>query len=551
MKLIRPTAITDGGGSFTRASTATYFDSNGILQSAAINVPRVDYRYEDGLWKLSGALIEPARTNLVLRSQEFDNASWTKTNATITANSIAAPDSTTTADKIVWGNGISVPNSQVTQNVNASPTSPYVMSLFIKSAELTSIRIGFITRSAGPTYLGEVNYIFDLINSTATLSSIGGTPPTEYSAGILNIGNGWYRCYVVAKTTGTVAVITQSIRNNSTGDGTSGLYIWGAQIEAGTFPTSYIPTTTATGTRAADACTGNGYIYSNVPETDHPAWVSDTTYTLGQRVIRTTATTHAIYERVVAGAGNTPPESDVNNWIYFGPTNRWAAFDDSPSTITSNSDTITYILKPGKINSIALLELEASEVAISITLDGETQFYGYNDLLTNENVGNWYEYFYEPFYYQTSLTLTDLVNAALLDLPQYTNAVLAITIRKPGGTPKVGVIACGIQFELGKTQNGMNVGINDDSRKDTDSFGNTILVRRKFSRRVRATFFLYSSKVDVVANLLTQYRATPVVWIAADSQYSALVVYGFYRDWDIGIPNNIGSTCNIEIEGLA
>ena len=458
MKLIRPTKITDGGGSFSRASTGTYRDSTGVIQTAANNVPRTNYVYSitKSTWLLDDILIEPARTNMLLNSTNLS-----------------------------------------TQTVDTTAVQ-YTLSFF---------GTGTVTLSG--TASGAV---------TGTHASIRTVHTFNATAGSLNL------------------TVAGSVTN--------------ANLEVGGFATSWIPTTGASVTRAADVCSGTGMIYSNVAENEYPQWVSGTSYVLGDRVIRTTSNTHSVYERVVVGAGTTPPESDPNNWLRVGPTNKWAAYDDSPSTLTTNAETITYILKPGRINSIALLELESTEVAIGIHLNGEKQFYGYNDLLTNENVGNWYEYFYEPFYYQTSLALTDLVNAAILDLPQYADAVLTITIRKPGGSPYVGVIACGIAFELGKTQTGMNVGINDYSKKDVDNFDNIVLVRRRYSKRIRASFFLYSKRVDVVANLLTQYRATPVVWIAADAQYNSLVVYGFYRDWDIGIPNNIGSFCNIEIEGL-
>ncbi len=556
MKIIRPTAITDNAGSFTRSTTATYFNSSGVLSTAAINVPRVNFAYNPDTtnWDTAGMLLEPARTNLLTYSEQFDNAAWTKTSCSITSNAISSPDGTTTADKLTWGNAITLPNSQLTRNTTVSGLTSYVFSIFVKAAELSTFRISYIIRSTGPTYLGEIGYTIDLSDGSAVFSGTGGTPPTDYSCTVNNVANGWYRVSVIAKTTSDTVSVSGVVRNNSTGDGTSGIYIWGAQLEAGTFVTSYIPTTTASVLRAADTCTGTGFIYSNLAETDYAAWVSGTTYAIGDRVIRTTATTHAIYERVVAGAGTTAPEIDSTNWIRVGPTNRWSAFDDSPSTLSSNSEYVTYILKPGKINSVALLEVDAREVAINFyTDDGgliEQQYYAYKNLSDNSGIGNWYEYFYEPFYYQTSFATTDMLNASLLDLPQYSNTILCVTVRKAGSTASVGVIATGIVYELGKTQNGMSLSIVDYSKKDTDDYGNTILVRRKFSKRVSATFFLYSSKVDVVSNLLTQYRATPVVWIGADAQYSSLVVYGFYRDWNIGIPNNIGSTCTIEIEGL-
>lgn len=457
MKFIRPTPIEDNGGSFSRASSASYIDSTGTWQTASTNVLRTTYFYDAdrSKWLLGGALIEPARTNLLLNSSTLS-----------------------------------------TQSVTISTAGTYAVS-FYGTGTLTLT--GILSDSLVGTHTNvRVSKIITLTTGTLTLTVSGS--------------------------------------------------VTHANLELGDQATSWIPTTGSTATRAEDICTGTGMIYSNIPETDYAAWSAGTAYVVGNRVIRTTV--HAIYERVVDGTTPTAPESDPANWIYVGPTNKWAAFDDSPSTLSSNSDIVTYVLKPGRINSVALLEVEAVEVAITLSYNGEQVFFGHTDLLNNTNIGNWYEYFYEPFYYQTTLALTDLVNAAILDLPQFANAILTVTLTKPTGTPRLGVLACGIVYQIGNTQNGISLRINDYSRKDTDSFGNTILVRRKYSKRAQVSVFLYSSKVDVVSNLLTQYRATPVVWIAADAQYSALVIYGFYRDWDIGIPNNIGSLCTIEIEGL-
>lgn len=323
-----------------------------------------------------------------------------------------------------------------------------------------------------------------------------------------------------------------------------------AQLETGTISSSYITTTGSAATRAADTCTGTGLIYTNILENDYSVWNSATSYAVNDRVIRTT--THSIYEKVGGTAINSNlPENVPNEWARVGPTNKYALFDESPSTLTTNNDIITYIFKPGRVNSLALLELEGVEVCVNLYAGGIKQFGGYTDLLNNNTVGNWYQYFYEPFYYQTSLALTDLVNAALLDLPIYSDSILTVTIRKPSGVVKVGAMITGVNYELGKTQQGMSISIADYSKKEPDDYGNITLVRRKFSKKVRGTFFLYSNKVDAVVNLLTQYRATPVVWIGIDSNYSSLVVYGFYRDWEINIPNNVGSICSIDIEGLA
>lgn len=453
MKIIRPTIISDTGGSFSRASVANYFNSSGILTQAALNVPRVTYN-PDTL-KLEGVLLESAATNLLLNS-------ITLSTQTLTVSSQA-----------------------------------YTISFY------------------GP----------GILTLTGAHSSV-----------VVGLGVNKRKIYSFTPNNGSLTI---------TVSGTASY----AQLETGTFASSYITTTGSTATRAADICSGTGLIYSNILENDYPQWNSGNSYSVGDRVIRTT--THSIYEKVAGTAINSNlPENVPNEWARVGPTNKYALFDESPSTLTSNLDTITYIIKPGRINSLALLELEGVEVSANLYAGGSRQFTGYTDLLNNESVGNWYQYFYEPFYYQTSLALTDLVNAALLDLPIYSDSILTITIRKPSGTAKIGALITGINYELGKTQQGMSISITDYSKKDADDFGNITLVRRKFSKKVRGTFFLYSSKVDAVVNLLTQYRATPLVWIGIDANYSSLVVYGFYRDWEINVPNNIGSICSIDIEGL-
>lgn len=551
MKFIRPNAITDAGGTFTRAAgTATYFNSNGVLVLGSTNVPRENYVYDEttSQWRSDGVLIEPSKTNYILYSDDFSDAEWGKSECTITPNGVTGPTGTATGDLLI-------PSTNNTQHfISQAETladGVYTISVFVK------IGGGY---DKGQFYMNNdtssIGLTFDLAENTSVL--FGNT--TEWAApsiGMQRWGVSWFRLFVTAtKTIGTTItwrLLVQNSLGNSTfaGNGTSSIGVYGGQLEQGSL-TTYIPTTTATVTRPADTVTGTGMIYSSIAETDHAAWNAGTAYIIGDRVIRTTTTTHKIYERVVAGTTATAPESDAINWIEVSPTNRWKLFDESPSTITTSaSETMSYILKPGRSNSFAALEVDATEIAINVYISGERVYSGYTNMLNNENVGNWYEYFYEPFYYQTSLAITDLLNAANLELPASTDMIITVTLRKAGSTPSIGALVTGIVYELGMTQNGMSLSIIDYSRKETNDYGNTILVRRKFSKRLQATFFLYSSKVDVVSNLLTQYRATPVVWIGADNQYNSLVIYGFYRDWNIGIPNNIGSTCNIEIEGLA
>jgi hypothetical protein len=293
------------------------------------------------------------------------------------------------------------------------------------------------------------------------------------------------------------------------------------------------------------------FISSTISENDYAQWNAATAYTTGDKVIRTE--THRIYERLVDGTTSTPPEDDSVNWLDIGPTNRWAMFDDVIGTSSEASDEITVVLKPGRINSLAIFEVDASEVEVTLTLPDSPPEVIYNavlDLVGGNTVGDWYEYFYEPLYQRTSAVILNLVDAALLDIPAYGDAELTVVFRKPGFTVKVGALIVGLSADLGETIYAPQISILDYSKKETDQFGAVTVVKRRFSKRMTAQSFLLNAKVDDVTNILSQFRSTPVVWIAADAEYAALVVYGFYRDWNVSIDNPSTSILNIEVEGL-
>jgi hypothetical protein len=221
--------------SLTRASTATFVGANGLVQSAAVNVPRID---------ANGLLLEAAATNLLLRSQEFDNATWGKVEATVTANAGSAPDGTTTAEKIIP----SVNNlaHRATQSgIAVTSGLSYRLSCFVKASGY-----GWVRLSLGTSF--PANYmLFDLATGALGLNS-GFTGITAES-----LGNGWWRLSgsLVATGSGTTEASVYPLASNTlttfAGDGTSGILAWGAQVEQGAL-SSYIPTTTAAATRSAD-----------------------------------------------------------------------------------------------------------------------------------------------------------------------------------------------------------------------------------------------------------------------------------------------------------
>jgi hypothetical protein len=256
---------------FTRASSGTFVDSAGVIQTAATNVPRFDHN--PTTLESLGLLVEEQRTNLLLRSEEFDNASWTKVRSTISANAIAAPDGTLTADKLVEDSTAS--NNHFLQQSYISVSGTYTFSVYLKAAERTQAYIGL---SDGATAL--VGGIADF--SAVTMATGGGGSWTNVSTGITPLANGWYRCRVTA-TQGAGAIVRPQVFTATggtvtyTGDNTSGIFIWGAQLEAGAFPTSYIgPTTTAAVTRSADVASITGSAFSSWYRQDegtvHAAW---------------------------------------------------------------------------------------------------------------------------------------------------------------------------------------------------------------------------------------------------------------------------------------
>ncbi len=235
---------TNAGLTVTRASSGYAETSDGRLVSFGSGVLRRTDR---------GALVEGARTNLFLRSQEFDDAGWTKNNTTVTANATTAPDGTTTADTVTPSAGSSL--KQITQSVTVA-AAVHTQSVFVKANGYSFVQ--FNNSQRGTEFAN-----FDL--TTGVLGTVTGATAT-----ITALGNGWYRCTATysAFTAGSVNFRIQVVAaaNSSRAavfdaDGTSGVYLWGAQLEEAAFASSYIATESSTVTRAADEVTVNPYTF--------------------------------------------------------------------------------------------------------------------------------------------------------------------------------------------------------------------------------------------------------------------------------------------------
>lgn len=310
---------------YTPTTSAPITNYIPVLQTAASGVARFEHNPVTG--ESLGLEIEESRTNLVTYSEQFDNAAWTKSNTTITANTIVAPDGALTGDKLV--EDTSSGNHDVRQSVTTT-AADHSFSVYLKSSERQFALLWNATADFGR--------VFNLSNGTVSGTVTG---VTQATASISNVGNGWYRCTITGTCTAAsnnfrIYAMTDATTFSYTGDGYSGIYIWGAQLEAGAFATSYIPTVASQVTRAADAASmtgtnfsswynaGQGSLYSE-------ASVYDVSSARGAFVINDGTTSN----RILTGHGANP-----KGFIVTGGTSQMS---QSITTVTFSANTFSKV----------------------------------------------------------------------------------------------------------------------------------------------------------------------------------------------------------------
>ena len=265
---------------FTRASTATYVNSKGIIATAAINEPRFDH--DPTSIESLGLLIEETRTNIFTRSEEMGNAVWVPnaTLAAVTSNTAVAPDGATTADTFYELAANGAHTLSRTSNITVTANTVYCWSVFLKPNGRTTVDL--LMRNAAFTDG------FTLPSVTLTGDGSVGTPTITGSGVVSGSGidaypNGWYRAWIsgTIDAVSTVMANFLYLRNVSTsylGDGSSGVYVWGQQLEQGAFPTSYIPTVASAVARSADLASMTGTNFSSWYNSLEGTIVSDSSF---------------------------------------------------------------------------------------------------------------------------------------------------------------------------------------------------------------------------------------------------------------------------------
>jgi hypothetical protein len=248
---VRPTLDLDFANSktldpritFTRASGGTYVGADGLIKYAGVNEARFDHDPETG--ESLGLLIEESRSNIIPYSEDFSRSDWvTFGTASKSSNVITAPDGNPTADSIT------IPTSSgVYDNIAASPNTTYTFSSYIKGTPGTTVKIllnfnvsGFTSKTV------TVSDVWQRFNVTVTSGASDANVSVQYDQGNDDQGNG------------------------------NTFYVWGAQLEVGAFPTSYIPTEGSTRTRAADDASITGKNFREWYRQDEGTFITKAKY---------------------------------------------------------------------------------------------------------------------------------------------------------------------------------------------------------------------------------------------------------------------------------
>ena len=528
--------VVDSRITFARASAATHTDANGILQTLRNNKPRIDFDPSTG--ECRGLLIEEQRTNLLLYSSDFSNATWSANEVLVQSNVIVAPDGTLTGDKVIANSTNAF--HFVLQGVVIPTGSTF--SAYMKAGEYT-------TASMFLSVGGNVGGVFNLSNGTVT--SVSGTGNT---AAIISVGNGWYRCSVTCS-----GDASDSIRigpdngalGSFTGNNFNGIYVWGAQVEAGTFPTSYIPTTPTFTSRASSATyydsTGvlrtapaGGARYGFGYDTTTQKWVQ-------QGLILEAAATnlmpyseqfeHSSWSKsyvTVSPNSATAPDSSLNaEKISEDSTTAPHQFGNSPS-ISLNT---TYTL------SIYAKAVERSWIILNI-FSGTTSCWTWFNISTGvvgsvgsgatariESVGNGW--------FRCSLTATTAASGNPNIAFWVSNADTSINY---AGTTGSGILVWGAQFETGYVATSYIPTISAATTRAADVSTSAATTRAVDSAIISGTNFSswYRQDEGTIYNedITTIGKSYPMTW---SIQVSNATADGYYSQFKIGTGTSVNT----------
>lgn len=516
MKIVKP--IIFNSFDFSRASIATYYDENGLIATAGVNVLRLGYN--PATLDAIGPIIEGESTNLMPDSEDFSG--WVESSSVVTTQSIVRPDGTTA-----------------------------LTTKYSTAAAFNNFAYASTTPAAGvfTAYSVYVKYISGMSTVYLQGVAINLAAPDFYNIDgsfLQSLPNGWKRIGAVVPSNGV------NFNFNIGGSSGSGaVYLWGMQVEGADAVdvTSYIATSGGPETRAADtvAEAPPRLVSSNVDEDLDLEWNPATIYSAGAQAI-----VFQNYNKVYESIGTTPagqfPPAHPEYWIDQGATNRWRMFDmtvgpEKQTVSTDSSNIINVLLEVDQVvTSVSLFNMEANNVRIIMRDEFGTIVYDhYEDLLQETPSSDWWSFFFA--------TRSSIKTLVLTDLPTVKPSTIEMILDGDAFPAKIGKMIVGEAVEIGCARYGTSVGIVDFSRKERDDFGNNFILERRYIDRADFDVQIPTSSIDSVKALLTSLRATPTLYIG-DEQFASTVIYGFYRDFSIIISGPKRSDLTIQVESI-
>ena len=260
------------------------------------------------------------------------------------------------------------------------------------------------------------------------------------------------------------------------------------------------------------------------PAAGEIAWVSAGTYAIGDLRIR--STTHRVYACVQAHSGRAAlPENDAAYWLDKAPTQRFAPFDVYTSTAATSTGSITFVIRPGYFNSLALYGLIGATYSISIKdAPGGSVIYTNSGGLSVDQIG-WYEYLFAPLRIMDKLIISGL--------PIRPAAELTVTISAaPGASVGIGMINVGDFADLldGADWGGPQYGATSEpvsySYIKVNTDGTTSIVKRVAATSMRVSVQMPAAQADYALQRVRQVLDVPVSWIVNEPGFSGLNVFG-------------------------
>ncbi len=495
--------------------------------------------YTPPAWVFKGLLQETAATNLCLRSQELNTAPWSgNVSASVSAKTWhGVPFYTLT--KTVTTNSENRAQNLGPQAAGASLT----VTLALLAGTYNALQFSFYGSVSG-----------EGVGNTSALILEG--PGIAYPpvSGILTVGglSTVYPTLVRLTRTFTVAeTVGLYLYPGTAGSTTIGHSILATRVQvvAGlTDGGSYIPTTSATVTRAADVM-GTGMV-SSIPEPDsytsELAWLAATNYTTGQRVAR--ATTHRVYERLAPGGVDASlPESSPTEWLDLQPDNKFAMFDLTDNTASVASGPIHFAIKSGlRCNSLFLGGVVGTDVQTVVTADGAEDYSNQQNLRLRKTTG-WYSYFFGGFAYRKAV--------ALLDLPPLTTATVSVSITNTGaGGTACAAAVLGKNVFIGLAEYNAQRKARNFSTVTRDEFGKATLVKRRSIPTTQQTLFIKKELADTILEMNELLNATPAAWLGLDEPedgyFNALQIVGVYQEFDVDVSYPNHARVNLKLEEI-